>query len=211
MTTILYYSPGACSLAVDIVLEEIGAPFETVKVSTADGSNKQPAYLAVNPRGRIPALRVDGFTLTEVPAILTYLAGRHPEAGLLPDGGEPRARVLEWLSWFCSSLHVGFAVIWRPERFASDPDLQRRLVDGARDVILPLLASVEERVGDGPFLVGDGHTLADPYALVMYRWGNRIGHDMRAHYPRWTAHAERLEQRPAVRRALEREGISLWR
>jgi glutathione S-transferase len=82
MTIALYYSPGSCSLAPHIVLNEVGQPFELRKFATADRANYSPDYLAVNPKGRIPALQIDGFILTENPAILAYLGRKFPGAGL---------------------------------------------------------------------------------------------------------------------------------
>jgi glutathione S-transferase len=100
MTIALYYSPGSCSLAPHIALNEIGQPFELRKFATADRANYSAEYLAINPKGRIPALQIDGFILTENPAILAYLGRRFPSAGLYPvDGSEAEARCLELLAW----------------------------------------------------------------------------------------------------------------
>jgi len=105
----LYYSPGACSLASHIALIETGAPFELSRVPVADKSNKRPEYLAVNPRGYIPALEADAWTMTENAAIMIYLARRYPEARLLPDDdNEVLARALEWLVWQSSTAHPAF-------------------------------------------------------------------------------------------------------
>src|SRR5215470_2124788 len=121
MTIALYYSPGSCSLAAHIVLNEIGQPFELRKFATAERANYSPEYLAINPKGRIPSLQIDGFVLTEVPAILAYLGRRFPGAGLYPaDGAEAEARCLELLAWSSSTVHVAFAQIFRPERFVAN-------------------------------------------------------------------------------------------
>src|SRR5690349_4510715 len=102
MTYRLYYAPGACSMAPHIALEEIGEPFEAIAVSLRAGEHQSAEYLAVNPKGLVPALAVDGErprrVLTEVPAILIHLARRHPEAGLLPDDPWAEARCVEWLA-----------------------------------------------------------------------------------------------------------------
>ena len=123
----LYYSPGACSLAVHIALEEIGAPFERREVSVARGETTQPDYLAVNPKARVPALAIAGESrvLTELPAILTFLARQHPEANLLPSSNAlDEARCHEWLAWLAGWVHgVGYGELWRPLRFVSDPSL----------------------------------------------------------------------------------------
>ena len=110
MTIALYYSPGSCSLAPHIVLNETGQPFELRKFATADRANYSAEYLAINPKGRIPALQIDGFILTENPAILAFLGRRFPSAGLYPsDGSEAEARCLELLAWSSNTVHVAYA------------------------------------------------------------------------------------------------------
>ena len=113
----LYYAPGACSLAPHVALEEAGAAFEGVRLSLADGDQRKPDYLALNPKGRVPTLLVDGRALTEVTAILAYLDRRFPTVGLLP-GHDPllAGRAFELISYFASTLHVAFAQTSRPER-----------------------------------------------------------------------------------------------
>ena len=121
----LFYSPGACSMAPHVVLEELGLPFEAVRVVIADGANRTPDYLGINPRGRVPALQItDGAgtrVLTEALAIMVYLAQRHPEPALLPTDPEAFACTLEWMSWLGSTLHqTGIRTVLRPERFTAD-------------------------------------------------------------------------------------------
>ena len=121
MSISLFYSPGSCSLAPHIVLNEIGEPFELRKFATADRANYSPEYLAVNPKGRIPALLIDGYTLTENAAILAFLGRRFQNAGLYPsEGSEADARCLELLAWSSNTVHVAFAQLFRPERFVLD-------------------------------------------------------------------------------------------
>ena len=104
-------------------LNEIGEPFELRRFSTADRANFSDEYLAVNPKGYIPALQIDGFILTENPAILTFLGRRFPGAGIYPsDRSEDAARCLELLAWSSNTVHVAFAQLFRPERFVTDPE-----------------------------------------------------------------------------------------
>src|SRR3954451_13831776 len=116
----LYYSPGACSLAAHIVLEETGLPYEPVRVTTADRSNWRPEYLAVNPRGYVPALAVEDWVMTENAAIMLFLARQRPEAGLLPRAPRELGRCLEWLLWQADTAHIAFAQQFRPERLVGD-------------------------------------------------------------------------------------------
>src|SRR5262245_43008137 len=104
----LYYSPGACSMAVHVVLNELAVPFELAKVSTKDGSMKSPEYLKMNPRGQVPVLLIDGKPMKEGAAIITWLLDEH-KSPMLPKSGMARAKALEWLMWCNASLHVGYS------------------------------------------------------------------------------------------------------
>lgn len=205
----LYYSPGACSLASHIALEEIGAPFEAKRVTIANGEHLLPAYLAINPHGRVPTLTDSDFVLTESPAILAWLGHRSPEAGLL-DLDDPRrlGRTLELLSFFSSSVHIAFAQVWRAARFAARDAAREEVIAAGRLAVDGYFAELETLVSDGGWAVGGRYSLADPYLLVFYRWGGRIGVDMTA-YPGWTRHKDAMLARPAVQRALAREEIEI--
>src|SRR5580704_15347988 len=105
-TLTLYFSAGSSSMAPHIALHEIGAPFESRPISLAKKENREPAFLAINPEGKVPTLLVDGRAMTEVAAILFYLAKRFPEANLLPQGDiEPEAQVISWMSFVAATIH----------------------------------------------------------------------------------------------------------
>jgi len=115
----LYYWPGASSVIPHITLEEIGAPYERELINLAKGEHKSNAYLQINPRGKVPALSINGDVLTENVAILTYLAKLFPDARLLHQDLSEESRCLSMMSWFASTVHPTFAHIIRPERFAN--------------------------------------------------------------------------------------------
>src|SRR5690349_5505043 len=118
MALTLYFAAGSCSLPALVGLEEAGATFEAVRLVLADGHQRTPEYLAVNPRGRVPALVVDGQRIVENIAVLTTIAQLFPDAGLLPaDDPVQLGRAYELLSWFASGVHVSFAQVGRPERY----------------------------------------------------------------------------------------------
>jgi glutathione S-transferase len=212
MTIALYYSPGSCSLAPHIVLNEIGQPFELRKFSTAERANYSPEYLAINPKGRIPALEIDGFVLTENPAILAYLGRRFPGARLYPaDGSEAEARCLELLAWSSNTVHVTFAQLFRPERFVQKEDDYPPVRDSGRINYERCLADIDRTLQRQPFAVGTQFTVVDPFWLVFYRWAMRSNYDMRNKFPAYTAYVERLCNRPSVQRTLAAEGISVWK
>ena len=171
----LYYSPGACSLAPHILLEEIGAPFDLELVSTSDGATRGPGFLDLNPKGRVPVLLDEDIVLTEVSAISTYLAARHPDPSLISADAFPRARTYEWMSWVGSIHATSVAQIWRTERFTAD----EASYDGIRRQGLSSLAAsyelIDDRLARSKWAAGEAYSIADPYLLVFFRWGHRLG------------------------------------
>jgi glutathione S-transferase len=205
----LYYSPGACSMASHIVLEEIGAPFETRRVAIPKGEHQSPEYLAINPHGRVPALTDGEFVLTESPAILSYLGHRFADAGLLDlEDLEQLGRTQELLNFFSSSVHIAFAMVWRAARFAESESARTEVVGAGRAAIEGHFDELEGLARDGRWIVSGRYSIADPYMLVFFRWGLRIGVDM-TRYPHWTRHKDAMLARPAVQRALAREEIEI--
>lgn len=207
----LFYSDGACSLAPHIALEETGASFEPVRVDMASGEQRSAEFLRINPKGRVPALAVDDWVLTENPAILQFIARSFPHAGLWPDQLRDQARVAEWLAWIASTVHVAYAHVRRAERYAASDaaleDVRAKGLQSCRD----LWQAVDARLGDGPWAIGEHYSVADAYLLVFWTWGrgSYLGFDMANDCPHWTAHARRMGLRPAVQRAFEREGLAL--
>lgn len=210
MTT-LYYAPGACSLAAHIVLEEIGAPFEAARLDLARGDQREPAYLAINERGRVPALAEGDWVLTENVAILRHLARTHPEAGLWPEDPRDQARADEWLAWLATNHHPAYAHIRRPGRYAADEDAFPDIRAKGAETFGDLCTMTEVRLSNGGWAVADRYGVVDPYLLLFWTWGRgpALGFDMGARFPAWTAHARRMAERPAVRAAFEREGLAL--
>ncbi|MEP9402802.1 glutathione S-transferase family protein [Sphingomonas silueang] len=207
----LFYSNGACSLAPHIALEETGAPFEPIRIDMAAGEQRRPEFLRINPKARVPALAVDDWVLTENPAILQFIARSFPDAGLWPAQLRDQARVAEWLAWIASTVHVAYAHVRRAERYADSAaalaDVRAKGLATSRD----LWGAVDARIGEGPWAIGKHYSVADAYLLVFWTWGRgaTLGFDMANDFPQWTAHALRMAQRPAVRRAFAREGLAL--
>lgn len=214
----LFYSPGACSLAPHIVLEEVGCPYELELCSTRNNGEGTgaPAYLALNPKGRVPALTgvagrsggAEGL-LTESSAILLYLGRSFPAANLLPPDAAAEARCLEWLNWLSDTVHsMSLAQIWRPQRFVADPTLFPAVQAKGHENLKEQYGFIESILSDGrQWAIPQGYSVVDPFLFVFWRWGGRIGLEMDAIYPAWTSHAARLAQRPALWRALEQEGL----
>jgi len=211
MTIALYYSPGSCSLAPHIVLNEIEQPFELRKFATSEDANFSSEYLAINPKGRIPALQFDDFLMTENPAILAFLGRQFPDADLYPsNNAEAEARCLELLAWSSNTVHVAFAQLFRPERFVLNERDYDSVKKSGRINYEQCLTDIEKRLTHQKYAIDNGFTVVDPFWLVFYRWGVLAGYDMRKKFPAYTAHAERLCNRPSVQQALVTEGISVW-
>jgi glutathione S-transferase len=200
----LYYSPGACSLAAHIALEEAGASYALRLVSIPKGEQQAPEYLNVNPRGKIPALSTDEGVLTENVAILTYIARSFPQARLLPEEPIDMARCISHMAWLSNTVHPAFTHIVRPGRFATDEAAHANLRATGRETAWKLLQELDALLVGREWVSGLRYSLADPYTLVIYGWGK--GHGMPVeelgHY---TAFKNRMLQRPAVRKVLERE------
>ena len=210
MTLKLFYSPNACSLASHIALEEAGADYELVLTSTRDGSVRKPEYLAINPKGRVPALQTERGVLTESPAILSWIAQAYPEARLAPlDDPFAFAEMQAFNGFLSSSMHIMFALHWRAARFVEGEDHLAAVKAHAPKALAEQFRLVEERLKDGRTWVNGGaYTVSDPYLLVFTRWLDENGLGDLDDYPNVKAHRARVETRPAVRRALEQEGLS---
>ncbi len=201
----LYFSPGACSMASHITLEEIGEPYEERPTLLPKGEHRAESYLKnVNPRGKVPALEVDGKMLTENLAILAYLAKRFPAKNLLPADPLQEAQCLSTMAYFSNTVHTTFAHFARPERFAANEASHPDVKEMARKTFFTLLGEIDGMLAGKDWIMGSQFTVADPYALVFYGWGLRIGLPM-GELKNYTAFKDRMMARPAVRRVLERE------
>ena len=202
----LFYSPGACSLVTHIALEEAGEPFQPMRVTLMHGEHLTAEFLEINPHARVPALVTDNGVVTENVAILNLIGDLYGKEGSVPTADPfDAARCNELLSWFASSVHISFAQIWRGERFTDDAGLHEAIKDGGLRALEKQFVEIEHLSGEG-WLAGDSFTAADSYALTFFRWGRRIGMDM-SQYPGWASLAGRTLERPAVKRAIEREGL----
>lgn len=204
----LYFFPGACSTAAHIAIEETGAPYEARRVALRDGEQRSPAYLAINPRGQVPALSVDGGVITENAAILAYLGRRYPSAELLPSDPVEEARCLAMLTWISNTVDKAFRQAARPERFVADETARPAVQESGRNAYWGHCQEIDALLEGRSWLIGDRYTVADPYALVYYGWGLRLKLPMQD-LANYTRHKDRLLQRPAVRTVLEREDSPL--
>lgn len=200
----LFYSPGACSLASHIALEETGKPYRAVETLLASKAHLTPEYLAINPRGKVPALVVEGEVITENTAILTYIGLKNPELGLLPSSPLAQARCISQMAWFSNTPHIHQRAKFRPYYFSDDEAHHPGIRAKAEATYWKHMQEIDALLAGRRWLMGDGYTVADPYALVFYGWGVSNGMPMQD-LKEYTRHKNQLIERPAVRRVLERE------
>jgi glutathione S-transferase len=197
----LYYYPGACSMAVHIVLREAGFKFDLDKVDLAAKKTEGGEdYLAVNPKGYVPALRLDdGAVLTEVGPIIQYLADQRPRRSLAP---KPRTmeryRLMEWLNFIAAEIHKSLGAFFNPKMTPEWREAQLALV-GRR------FSYLEKALGSNQYLVGE-FSVADAYLFVVLNWANLHKIDTSA-WPNLQSYMRRIAERPAVKKAMKAEGL----
>ena len=198
----LYFYPGACSMAPHIILREAGYSFELDKVDLA---RKQTAggedYNQVNPKGYVPALRLDdGQVLTEAAVILQYLADRRPESGLAPKAGTlERYRLMEWLNFIAAEIHKTLGALFNPKITPEWKDDRISLFGRRCDILVRAL--------DGkPYLMGEKFSVADAYLFTILGWTNLFKLDM-SKWPALQSYANRIAARPTVQEAMKAEGL----
>ena len=200
----LYYSPGACSMASHIGIEETGAVYVEKPTLLAKGEQRTEAYLKINPRAKVPALSVEGRIITENTAILTYLARQFPQANLLPADPVGEAQCIETMTWFSTIVHPSYQHYARPERFAEGEAAQAAVKEMGRKSHWAILQEINSLLGGKDWMMGKQYTVVDPYALVFYSWGVRGGFPMKE-LAAYTAWKERMFKRPAVMKILQSE------
>jgi len=203
----LYFTPSTCALATHIALEDVGATYALKRIDFAKGEQRAPDYLAVNPKGRVPALVAPEGVLTETPAMLAYVAQLFPAAKLAPlTDPFAFAQVQAFNSFLCSSLHVAHAHRMRGYRWVDAGDaasiaaMQRKVPQSVGEGF----ALVERHMLKGPYVTGETYTICDPYLFTLAQWMEADGVDP-ARFPKVAAHRARMASRPSVVRALAAE------
>jgi glutathione S-transferase len=201
----LYYAAHTCALATHIALEEVGVDYTTVRIDFATSEQRSPAYLAINPKGRVPALVTERGIMTETPAMLAFVAQSFPRANLAPlTDPFGFAQVQAFNSYLCSTVHVAHAHRMRGQRWADDPaaiaEMQRKVpqsVGACFDLI-------EEGMFKGPWVMGEHYTICDPYLFTLGQWLEADGVDP-ARLPKVIGHRHRMLERSAVKSAIAAE------
>ncbi|MGR3546946.1 MAG: glutathione S-transferase family protein [Roseovarius sp.] len=193
----LYYAKGTISIAVAIALHEAGLDFEPMRLDFRAGEQSGATYLAINPKGRVPALVTDNGILTETGAILDYIADSAPQAGLRPSDPHQAAKMREAMYYLASTMHVNHAHKMRGHRWANEQssfdDMKAKSVQTMTDSA----TYVETHLLTGPYVLGETLSLADPYLFVACNWLEGDGVDV-AQFPKITAFMQAMRARPSV-------------
>ena len=201
----LYYAADTCSLASHIALEDAGADYSAVRIRFAAEEQRKPEYLAINPKGRVPALVTERGILTETPAMLAFIAQRFPAASLAPLG-DPFlfAQAQAFNSYLCSTLHVNHSHRMRGSRWADDPSAIAAMQRKVPQSVGACYELIEEKMLAGPWVMGETYTICDPYLFTMAQWMEGDGVDPQR-FPKVIGHRRRMSERPQVQRAIAEE------
>lgn len=197
----LYYSPGACSMAPHILLNEAGLTYEAVAVDLKKKTYSSGDYRQINPKGYVPALQAEnGEVLTENSVILQYIADLVPDARLIPKAGSfERYRLLEWENFIATEIHKGFAPLWNDKT----PDAYKTML---RENLGNRLDYVAKHLHDHPYLMGQQYTLVDAYLFTVLSWSPILKFDL-SRWPAIGSFMERVSKRPATQQTLKKEGL----
>lgn len=197
-----YYAPGSCALASLIALQESGLAYEHRRLLLANGDQRQPDYLAINPKGRVPALVTDKGVLTENIAILAYIAQIAPAANLAPlDDPFEFGQMQAFNSYLSSTVHVNHAHKGRGTRWTDDAAAIETMKAKVPQTMTESFALLEDKLLKGPWVMGEQYTVADCYLFTMAKWlpGDNVDRDQ---FAKVSAHYARMLERPAVQKAL---------
>lgn len=203
----LYYAPGACSLGIHVLLEEIGAPYEAKLLNIREGAQYKPEFTAVNPKSKVPTLvREDGSTLTEFPAIAYYLAATNPQAKMLPEGADAMARAMEVTDYAVATVHMqGFSRIFRPGNFGPSEADHEAVKARGTEIFTKGLATLDKALDGRDFFAGS-LSFADMAPFYVSFWG---AERLKLELPgRLAAHYAAMRARPAVQAVMAKEGLA---
>jgi glutathione S-transferase len=203
----LMYSPGACSVGIHVLLEEIGKPYETQLVNLREGGQFKAEFTSVNPKSKVPTLvRDDGSVLTEYPAIAYWLARTNPDKKLLPDDVEAQTRALEALDYCVSTLHMhGFSRLFRASNYTPNPADEDKVKERGNEMVEKGFVVMDKALAGKDYLVGS-FSIADSALFYTEFWGaKRMNMTLP---PNCAAHLDRMMARPAVQRVMQQEGLA---
>ena len=208
----LYWGPHTCAIGIHVLLEEIGTVYELEKVDVAGGDTQKPAFLAVNPKGKVPTLvRDDGSVLTQFTAIATWLARRNPDKGLIPAEPEAEARMMEILDYAVGTVHEqAFSRIFMPQKFEPKDVVhgtlgvgQKATKEEGRAMAREGFVILDGQMAGKSFVGGEKFSIGDAALFYVERWAPMAKIDLPSNL---AAHLARMKARPAVARVMAAEG-----
>jgi glutathione S-transferase len=204
----LFYLPGSCALGPHIALEYSGLAYEAVRIER--GHQTDPAYLAINPLGRVPTLLTATHSaITEAPVVLSYIADIAMDRGLLPAPGLPeRYEALRWMAYISSTVHPALGRLWRAERFCVDAGCQSSVAAAAATQLAEDFAYIERNMSSRRWIAGDNLSVADFHLFVFGRLGLRLSNSTR-NFPNFYRHTIQVASLPATQSAMALQGIGL--
>jgi glutathione S-transferase len=205
----LYWSPGSANMTPHAMLEDIGAPYELIRIDTSKGEQRHPDYLKVNPHARVPTLVYDGDRIIyEAAAIALFLAERHPEVGLAPPPGHAdRGPFLQWMAYLTNTVQEACMHWWHPENFIAGSERQADLKRATESRLAKMFGFLDAHLEkSGPNLCGATFYACDYYGAMLARWTREMSTPAQS-YPHVRALIRAAMERPGYRRMLEQEGI----
>ena len=203
----LYFAPGSAAMAPHAMLEDIGAPFELVKIDTKTGEQRSADYLRLNPHARVPTLVYDGDrVMYESTAICLFLADRHPDVPFVPArDSKDRGPFLQWMAYLTNTVQEACMHWWHPEKFVDGAGQQEAVKRSAERRTAEMFRFLDGQLR-GPFLCGETFYICDYYAAMLARWTRAMATP--AHTNRNVNRLIRaVMQRPGYARMLQAEGI----
>ncbi len=198
----LYYAPKTISIAAYLAMQEARLPVEPIRVDFGSAEQTKPAYHAINPKGRVPALITPQGVLTETGAILDYIADLAPEAGLRPADTFAAAKMREVMYYLASTMHVNHAHKMRGSRWADRPESYEDMLAKVPQTMTESAGYIEDCVLTGPFVLGDTLCLADLYLYILTTWLEGDGVAI-ADFPKIMAFRTHMSERASVKAAIE--------
>ncbi|NKB62605.1 MAG: glutathione S-transferase [Gammaproteobacteria bacterium] len=193
----IYYAHSTAAIAPQILLEESGANYESRCIDFSNRDQQSPEYLAINPKGRVPALITPRGTLTEVPALLAYIAQIYPEKNLEPTDPFEFAEAQEFNAYLCSTVHVAHAHKMRGSRWSNDPSSHESMRAKVVENLEECARVIESHYFKGPWVMGENYSLCDPYLYLISRWLEGDGVDI-AQFQKIKNHRDNMLARPAT-------------
>ena len=202
----LYYAPGACSIGIHVLMEELGKPYEVEAVNLREGAQHKPEFTSINPKSKVPTLvRDDGSVLTEYPAIAYWLARTNPSANLLPDDIDRQTDALSLTDYAVATIHMqGFARLFRSSNFTPNPADEDAVKARGKEMVEKGFATLDKALAGKEYAVGS-FSIADSAMFYVEFWSKRVGVQLP---PNCAAHLERMMARPSVQRVMQDEGLA---